>query len=179
MAVYHLAIISCDADEARTRWGRGGSKKTFGGVMPRKQKGNDTSVATAESNIQFAPATSSERPAYIDGPPVNESGEIIKSDQAANESSADNEQRQWGPPYKAIFTSTAKGFEMGEDRRFKQRVFIFKEKPQPDVLAALKENGFVYRAGEKAWTIQATAANRELADRLAQQFAGVAPQATR
>jgi hypothetical protein len=62
---------------------------------------------------------------------------------------------------------------MGEDRRFKQRLFKFIDKPQEHVLAALKEHGFTYRASEKAWTINATAENRVLTDRLAQEFAGV------
>jgi hypothetical protein len=88
-------------------------------------------------------------------------------------------EKNWGPPYKAIFVSQEKGFEMGENRQFKQRVFIFKEKPEPEVLAALKDNGFTYRPAEKAWTIQANAATRELADRLAQQFAGEAEQLSR
>ena len=56
---------------------------------------------------------------------------------------------------------------MGENRRFKQRVFTFKEKPAEEVLAALKEHGFTYRADEKAWTIPANADTRKLTDELA------------
>jgi hypothetical protein len=82
------------------------------------------------------------------------------------------EARDWGNPYKTIFVSKEKGFEMGENRRFKQRVFIFEEKPSEQILAALKENGFTYRAGEKAWTIQADADTRKLSDELAREFAG-------
>jgi hypothetical protein len=82
------------------------------------------------------------------------------------------EAREWGNPYKTIFVSKDRGFEMGENRRFKQRVFIFQEKPGEQILAALKENGFTYRAGEKAWTIQADADSRKLSDELARQFAG-------
>jgi hypothetical protein len=36
----------------------------------------------------------------------------------------------------------------------------------------LKENGFVYRAAEKAWTIPADAPSRAISDDLARQFAG-------
>ena len=82
------------------------------------------------------------------------------------------EARQWANPYKAIFVSKDKGFEMGENRRFGQRVFLFKEKPSEEILTALKEAGFTYRAGEKAWTIQASAQTRKLSDELARQFAG-------
>jgi hypothetical protein len=81
--------------------------------------------------------------------------------------------KNWGPPYKAIYTSAEKGFEMGENRRFKQRVFTFKDKPDEQIIAALKDAGFKYRAEEKAWTVQATPATRELSDQLAMQFAGV------
>ena len=80
--------------------------------------------------------------------------------------------KNWGPPYKVIFSSTANGFEMGENRRYKQRVFKFTDKPSEEVLAALKENGFVYRGAEKAWTIPANPDTRKLSEELAQKFAG-------
>jgi hypothetical protein len=82
------------------------------------------------------------------------------------------EARQWANPYKAVFVSKDKGFEMGENRRFNQRVFLFKEKPSEEILAALKDAGFTYRAGEKSWTIQANPQTRKLSDELARQFAG-------
>ena len=80
--------------------------------------------------------------------------------------------KNWGDPYKVIFSSTVNNFEMGENRRYKQRVFKFTEKPSEDVLAALKDNGFVYRGAEKAWTIPANADTRKLSEELAQKFAG-------
>ena len=61
---------------------------------------------------------------------------------------------------------------MGENSRFKQRVFKFKEKPAEDVITALKDAGFTYRAAEKAWTIHADADGRKLSDELAKQFRG-------
>ena len=85
---------------------------------------------------------------------------------------ADQEGKNWGDPYKALVTTAS--FEMGENRRFKKRVFLFKEKPSEEVLAALKDSGFTYRANEKAWTIQATPDSRKLADELAREFAGQA-----
>lgn len=80
--------------------------------------------------------------------------------------------KNWGDPYKVIFSSAASGFEMGENRRYNQRVFKFTDKPSEDVLVTLKENGFVYRGAEKAWTIPANPDTRKLSEKLAQQFAG-------
>lgn len=87
--------------------------------------------------------------------------------------------KNWGPPYKAIFTCTPKGFELGENRRYRQMVFTFKDKPDDSVIAALKESGFTYRAAEKSWTIQADAASRLMSDRLAKEFAGQAQSMSR
>jgi hypothetical protein len=122
--------------------------------MPRKKDITDTSTATETAGA----ATAVAEPA-----PATETNSQDGQEPAKN----------WGPAYKAIFSCSAKGFEMGEDRRFKQRLFKFVEKPEEHVLAALKEHGFVYRASEKAWTVNATAENRVLTDRLAQEFAGV------
>jgi len=134
--------------------------------MPRKKNAaqeaahaETTAAAVAEPETKATPMS---RPAYIDGPPVNEEGKIIGP--------ANPEAKNWGDPYKALFTGA--NFEMGENRRFKQRVFMFKEKPSDEVRAALKENGFTYRAGENAWTIQANPDTRKLSDELAREFAG-------
>jgi hypothetical protein len=137
--------------------------------MPRKKNAaqeaapiETSSTAAAVAEPEKADTAPIARPAYIDGPPVTEDGKIITS--------ADPEAKNWGDPYKAIVSTGT--FEMGENRRFKQRVFTFKEKPADDVLAALKENGFTYRAGEKAWTIPANPDTRRLSEELAEQFAG-------
>jgi hypothetical protein len=137
--------------------------------MPRKMNAaqdaahdQTSSSAAAVAQPQKADEGPIARPAYIDGPPVTEDGKIITS--------TDPEAKNWGDPYKAIVSTPT--FEMGENRRFKQRVFTFKEKPSDDVLAALKDNGFTYRANEKAWTIQANPDTRRLSDELAEQFAG-------
>ena len=123
-----------------------------------------SATATATPEPEKLETTALKRPDYIDGPPVTEEGEVI----TPNNPQAKN----WGNPYKAIVTTS--DFEMGENRRFKQRVFLFKEKPSDEVRSVLKENGFTYRAGENAWTIQADAQTRKLSDELAQQFAGQA-----
>ena len=91
---------------------------------------------------------------------------------ANGENPEGGEAKVWGNPYKAIFVSKAKGFEMGENRRFKQRVFIFTDKPDQTIIDTLKENGFVWRMGEKAWTIEANPATRAISDQLAREFAG-------
>lgn len=75
------------------------------------------------------------------------------------------------PYFQTIFMSVPSGFELGEDWRFKQRVFRFKEKPDESVINALKENGFTYRPSEKAWTIPADYASRTISDKLARHFA--------
>jgi hypothetical protein len=154
--------------------------------MPRKQKPSGGNAATAEGEVQSVTAGSTDnaRPAYIDGPPVTPEGQIIQADAGAQVLAQQNEGpegqgKNWGPPYKAIFSSAAKGFEMGENRRFKQRVFKFAEKPDSETLATLKDNGFTYRPEEKAWTIPANAATRELTDQLAREFAGEPQQISR
>jgi hypothetical protein len=139
--------------------------------MPRKkQKNSDTTKSeTSEATTATAVAEPSQetaaaprtRPAYIDGPPVLPTGEPVVEEE---------QQKNWANPYKAIITTST--FEMGENRRYKQRVFTFKEKPADEVLATLKENGFTYRPSEHAWTIPANPDTRRLSDELAEQFAG-------
>ena len=156
-----VAITACEQT---------GGKPHKGNFMPRKkQAAADAAPETAAK--EPAPQSTASRPAYIDGPPTTSDGQVIPASQ--EEQGPDNgQEKNWGPPYKAIFTSSAKGFEMGENRRFKQRVFKFQDKPDAETLAALKDNGFIYRAEEKAWTIHADAESRLLSDRLASQFAG-------
>jgi hypothetical protein len=143
-----------------------------GELMPRKKKTeNGSTIAVAETTS--AEAAPMQRPAFIDGAPVDEEGRGIK-DQPPAPSMFEGEQKpeakNWGPPYKAIYTSTQKGFEMGEDRRFRQRVFKFIDKPEPELLQELKDAGFTYRGNEKAWTITATPETRAISDELAHRF---------
>jgi hypothetical protein len=128
----------------------------------------------------MATGSKTTKPAKKTTRPVEPTTQEVESqpDQAVVEATADKP-KNWGPPYKAICTDAANGFEMGEDRRFKQRVFKFKDKPEAETLQALKEAGFTYRAEEKAWTIPATPATRELSDNLARQFAGDEPSRER
>jgi hypothetical protein len=132
--------------------------------MPRKK--SKPAEASSQEPVQSATAVAerdeppASRPGYIDGPPTDEQGTVIQDDKP----------KQWGDPYKAIVTTAL--FEMGENRRFKQRVFKFKEKPADDVIAALKDTGFTYRAAEKAWTTHADAEGRKVSDELAKQFRG-------
>jgi hypothetical protein len=135
--------------------------------MPRKKTAagkaahvEPSATAAVGAETDTTAPTPLERPAYIDGPPVAEDGKVI----------AEGQEKNWGNPYKALVTTS--NFELGENRRWKQRVFTFKEKPSDEVLAALKESGFTYRANEKAWTIQANPDTRRLSDELAQEFAG-------
>ncbi|MGC4031655.1 MAG: hypothetical protein QM754_07970 [Tepidisphaeraceae bacterium] len=125
----------------------------------RKTKKAAESAATVNDSTATATAVESPRPAWIDGPATEEP--------AATTEPA----KPWADPYKATFTCPAKQFELGENRRYKQIVFTFAEKPDPTVLQTLKDEGFQYRAREKAWTIPADAATRERATRLAQEWA--------
>jgi hypothetical protein len=147
-----------------------------GEIMPRKKKGEapaeSASAQKTETKVSLPPM---QAPEWIEGPPLDENGRVIKSSSPSNDGQMELSHttqmgKSWGPPYKAIFS--ADGFEMGEDRRFKQRVFKFSERPADEVLQALKDNGFSYRANEKAWTIQANAVTRTLSDDLAREFAG-------
>ena len=84
---------------------------------------------------------------------------------------ADGDQpRQWANPYRAVFTSTVGGLEVGEDRRFKQVVVGFADRPGQDVTDRLKAAGFRYRAAERSWTAPASAAAREFALTLGQEL---------
>lgn len=136
--------------------------------MARKKKAgtadesHSTNAKAGTAATSVTAATVTETPGYIDGPPANDDGRVVASDESGR--------KDWGNPYRAVVSTAS--FEMGEDRRFKQRVFKFKDKPADEVIAALKENGFTYRAHEKAWTIPANAESRVLTDRLAQEFAG-------
>jgi hypothetical protein len=122
-------------------------------------------------------------PATPDGRNINESmsrddGQMPQRPEAGDDavSPIANEEVQgktWGDPYKAIFTCPEMGFELGENRRFKQRIFHFIDKPTEEILAELKENKFVYRGTEKAWTIPANAQTRKLSDDLARKWAGL------
>jgi hypothetical protein len=111
------------------------------------------------------------RPAWIDGPPVTETGRspLMDGDHRRDEPTP---ARNWGDPYKSIFNCPEQGFELGEHRQFKQRQFRFRERPADDVLATLKEQGFTYRDNEKAWTIPANPDTRRMTDELARSWAG-------
>jgi hypothetical protein len=121
----------------------------------------ETAATTQLAELPETAPQPERRPDWIDGPPVDQFGNIIVREA---------QPKTWSNPYKAIVT--ARAFELGEDRQFKERVFTFNEPPPSEILATLKECGFTYRPAEKAWTIQATAATRELSDRLAREFAG-------
>lgn len=144
--------------------------------MPRNKKAAGL-VEPARTATQVVPNTITQatKPAFIDGVPVDEQGRVINSASSSEGGQMELEAQEppaknWGPAYRAIVTTPT--FEMGENRRFKQRVFKFRDKPEPEILAKLKEAGFVYRAEEKSWTIHADNATRVLSDELAADFAG-------
>ena len=151
--------------------------------MPRRKK--DESSVQADSTPEAtatdaAPATPEVAAAEASPAPDTPAPDAPADGQQANGQHAGpppaagegGQPRQWGNPYKAVFTCPAKRFELGENRRFKQMVFTFPENPGPEVTQKLKDAGFTYRAGEKAWTIPATAASRETATKLAMELKG-------
>ncbi len=136
-----------------------------------------SATATAELSPETAEAVEAPevQPAAPPAPPLPAMRTTARPQHAARR----HRERQpagrpctWAVPYQPIFVSQNKGFEMGENRRFKQRVFFFKDKPDEHIRAMLKEHGFVYRPAEKAWTIEASATNRVLSEHLAKVFAG-------
>jgi hypothetical protein len=134
--------------------------------MPQETSAAGVAVAEPEALAAAETPAPVERPAWIDGPPPPMEGPELNPPAPP---------KTWGDPYKPIFSSTAKGFEMGENRRFKQRVFKFHERPDQEVIDTLKNAGFTYRPNEKAWTIPANADTRALSEELAQQFSGQKP----
>jgi hypothetical protein len=150
--------------------------------MPRKKKpaATDAAATLTTDNVEGATATAVaepegpsspppiERPSWSDGPTAAEAGRspLVDHDDRAEPP------RNWGDPYKSIFSCPEQGFELGEHRQFKQRVFRFAERPSDEVIAELKDLGFTYRAAEKAWTIRANPDSRKMTDELARKWAG-------
>jgi len=153
--------------------------------MPRKKQpttttaqapddaANAASSATATAELPpEAPAVQPAAPPAPLAPRAMTTTALPQNSSPAAENGGTSEGRTWAVPYQQIFASQEKGFEMGENRRFKQRVFLFKDKPEEHIRAALKEHGFVYRPAERAWTIEASPANRVLSEHLAKVFSG-------
>lgn len=142
--------------------------------MPRKKRPqaeeagttpvvNETASGVATATEEPSAENTGDHPAWIDGPPTAVDGEpTIPTAQP----------KTWGDPYKPIFSSPEVGFELGENRRFKQRVFKFSERPSPEIIDELKDSGFTYRPAEKAWTIPANAETRKMTDEQARIWAG-------
>jgi hypothetical protein len=122
------------------------------------ERGNERAEENEAQAAKTTAETGPDAPAAADAPPPVSGGR--------------GGDAEFPNPYKAVFTSTTHGFELGEHRRFKQRLFTFRERPEDAVLAALKEHGFTYRPAEKAWSIPISAESRVLTDRLAREFAG-------
>jgi hypothetical protein len=82
-------------------------------------------------------------------------------------------------PYRPIFHSNSKQFEYGEDRRYRQIVFHFQEKPEQDLIDKLKSHGYKWRSDDKSWRVQADAVTRVEASRLANEIHGEEPGVSR
>lgn len=124
----------------------------------------DTANANATATLE-APTPTAQDSAQPDSVPTTQGPSAAPAD-----GPTDGTGKNYGPPYRAVLVTPS--FEMGENRRYKQRVFMFKEKPDEQTRALLKESGFTFRPAEKAWTIPATAESRVMSDRLARVMAG-------
>jgi hypothetical protein len=155
--------------------------------MPRKRKStaaeNTSSSESTQTAVAEAPAPAQQHGSHpvtdvAKAAPVAESPTAADTYKPApsktSEPKAAADDKGWSKPYVALLVCREQGFEMGENRRFKQRVFLFKDKPTEEIRNTLKEHGFVYRPLEKAWTVAATHANRIVSDRIAKELAGKA-----
>lgn len=79
---------------------------------------------------------------------------------------------KWADPYRPLATHKEAGFEMGENKLANQMVFNFAKDPGEKVKERLKHYGYHYHVDVKTWTVNATATTREIAHRLAAEFAG-------
>ncbi len=129
-------------------------KSTPAAEAATERPAETTATAVAEPPVPCQTETDVGSGAAIESPPTDGTG------------------KNYGPPYKAVFTSAATGIELGENRRFNQRVLSFKDKPAMEVIERLKQIGFRYQPEDRSWTIQATAESRLMTDRLARELAG-------
>lgn len=131
-------------------------------VLPPEAKDISAGVAAEMPTVPVAtPATTtrSQKPARAPQRP-------------ATAGVAPAEGRTWANPFQSLFVSSDNSIEMGINHRYKQFVFLFKDKPSENIRAALKEHGFVYRPAEKAWTLQESAEARVLCQHLSKVFSG-------
>ena len=124
-------------------------------------------VMVPEEELATEPSDAAEPAEYPDEEPVTPEGAGPDQPQPAAEGQPE---RQWAPPYRAAFTSALGGLEVGEDRRFKQVVVSFADRPSSEVTDRLKEAGFKFRPAERSWTAPASAVAREFAHSLAQEL---------
>ncbi len=94
------------------------------------------------------------------------------ADTPSTESQEPVRDKQWAEPYRPIVSNPEAGFELGENKITKQMVFYFAGDPGAQVKDRLKHYGYMYHVNHKAWTVNATPVTREIANRLASEFAG-------
>jgi hypothetical protein len=80
-------------------------------------------------------------------------------------------ENKWAEPYRPVARNEEAGFEMGENKLTQQILFYFSADPGEAKKSRLKHYGYFYRAEQKAWTVNATPMTREIARRLADEFA--------
>ncbi len=95
-----------------------------------------------------------------------------KAQPTASEPSLGETNGKWAEPYRPLITDKEAGFEMGENKLANQMVFNFAKDPGDQVKERLKYYGYHYHVGVKTWTVNATPTTREIAKKLAAEFAG-------
>jgi hypothetical protein len=91
---------------------------------------------------------------------------------AAPEVAPQEQTKKWADPYRPITTNNQAGFELGENKLANLLVFSFSNDPGQQVKDRLKHYGYFYDVRQKAWTANATPVTREIARKLASEFAG-------
>jgi hypothetical protein len=79
--------------------------------------------------------------------------------------------KKWAEPYRPLQTDASAGFELGENKLANLLVFSFAKDPGDGAKTSLKKYGYLYDTRQKTWTVNATAVTREIAKRLAGEFA--------
>lgn len=143
--------------------------------MPKKRKPQtDRDAVDISGKLPGAESPAQPQPAVAGDdcsqPPAATTAPV--ADANDSEPGAGTERKQWSNPIWVMFACPAKGFNLVENRRFKQFAFYFDADPGAEVKGMLKETGFIYRPGDQSWTLPVTAANHELAVYLARELKG-------
>ena len=80
-------------------------------------------------------------------------------------------EKKWPDTYRPSVINTDAGFEFGENKFANRLVFTFFEKPSEEIRAKLRHYGYLFDDKQIAWSVNATAQTRVIAERLIEEFA--------